>query len=284
MSVSEVSAFESKPLAEPTPDMPEFQVVRRGLDRQQVEEWGSKLASMVEQERRRADEAEKALYRLQVEAKGTPSFSHLGAHVADIIEEAGHSAEKMLLDAAERAQEAIDAADAEATRITTEAEGQAGEIERAARQDAEQLRGEGAQAAEEIRRAAEAFRDQTEQEARKLLEEATEATDQLWKATERECSVVEAETQRLEGLQQRTQKQLGRIYGHLASVLDDIRLGIDDAQTGDEQAGDEQAAAGEATVRPPADPSTGSQRAKPAPPATSSPVIAEAKPTAGKRP
>jgi cell division septum initiation protein DivIVA len=279
VSVSEVSAFESKPLAEPTLDMPEFQVVRRGLDRQQVEEWGSKLTSMVEQERRRADQAEKALYRLQVEAKGTPSFSHLGAHVADIIEEAGRSAEKMLLDAAERAQEAIDAAEAEATRITTEAEGQAGEIERAGRQDAEQLRAEGAQAAEELRQAAEAFRDQTEQEARKLLEEATEATDQLWKETERECSVVEAETRRLEGLRQRSQKQLGRIYGHLESVLDEIRMGFDDAQ-----AGDEQATVGEAAVQRSADPSTGSQQARPAPPATSSPGIAEAKPAPGKRP
>lgn len=279
MSVSEVSAFESKPLAEPTLDMPEFQVVRRGLDRQQVEEWGSKLTSLVEQERRRADQAEQALYRLQVEAKGTPSFSHLGAHVADIIEEAGRSAEKMLLDAADRAQEAIDAAEAEATRITTEAEGQAGEIERAGRQDAEQLRAEGAQDAEELRQAAEAFREQTEQEARTLLEEATEATDQLRKETERECSLVEAETRRLEGLRERTQKQLGRVYGHLESVLDEIRTGFDDAQ-----AGDEQATVGEAAVQRSADPSIGSQQARPAPPATSLPGIAEVKPAPGKHP
>jgi cell division septum initiation protein DivIVA len=278
VSVSEVSAFEPQPLAEPKLDMPEFQVVRRGLDRRQVEEWGGKLTSLVEQERRRADRAEQALYRLQVEAKDTPSFSHLGAHVADIIEEAGRSAEKMLLDAAERAQEAIDAAGAEATKITTEAEEQAGEIERAVRQDAEQLRAEGAQAAEEIRQAAEAFRDQTEQEAHKLLREAREATDQLWKETERECSVVEAETRRLEELRQRTQEQLGRVYGHLESVLDEIRLGIDDAQ-----AGDEQAAVGEPAVRRSADPSTGSRQAGPVTPEASLPGMAESKPAAGMR-
>jgi hypothetical protein len=38
---------------------------------------------------------------MQLEAKGTPSFSHLGTHVADTIEEAGRSAEKMLGDAAD---------------------------------------------------------------------------------------------------------------------------------------------------------------------------------------
>lgn len=160
--------------------MPEFEVVRRGVDRRQVEEWGSKLTRLIEQKRRRADQAEQALYRMQLEAKGTPSFSHLGTHVADIIEEAGRSAEKMLGDAADRAQEVVD--EAEAAGIITAAEAQAGEIQGAARQDAEQLRVQGARAAEETRRAAEAFRAQTEREARNLLEDAREATEQLWSA------------------------------------------------------------------------------------------------------
>jgi hypothetical protein len=123
--------------------MLEFEVVRRGVDRRQVEEWGGKLTGLIEQERRRADQAEQALYRMQLEAKGTPSFSHLGTHVADIIEEAGRSAEKMLVDAADRAQEVVDEAEAEAAEIITAAEAQAGEIQGAARQDAEQLRVQG---------------------------------------------------------------------------------------------------------------------------------------------
>jgi len=100
---------------------------------------GSKLTGLIEQERRRADQAEQALYRMQLEAKGTPSFSHLGTHVADVIGEAGRSAEKMLVDAADRAQEVVDEAEAEAAKIITAAEAQAGEIQGAARQDAEQL-------------------------------------------------------------------------------------------------------------------------------------------------
>jgi hypothetical protein len=160
--------------------MPEFEVVRRGVDRRQVEERGSKLTRLIEQKRRGANQAEQALYRMQLEAKGTPSFSHLGTHVADIVEEAGRSAEKMLGDAADRAQEVVD--EAEAAGIITAAEAQAGEIQGAARQDAEQLRVQGARAAEETRRAAEAFRAQTEREARNLLEDAREATEQLWSA------------------------------------------------------------------------------------------------------
>lgn len=251
MRASEVSAFAPQPLTEPKLDLSECQVVRRGLDRHQVEEWGKQLTGLVEQERRRADQAEQALYRLQLEAKSTPSFSHLGTHVADIIEEAGRSAEKLLLDAAERAQEAVDRAEGEAVEIIGAAEARAGEVQAVARQDAERQRAEGARAAKETRQAAEALRVQTEQEAHNLLEEARAATDRLWKTTERECAVVEGETRRLEGLRWRTQEQLELMYGQLASVLEELRLGIDGAQ-----AGDERAAVGGEGVRRPADPAT----------------------------
>jgi len=40
LSPSKVSAFE-QPLTEPRLDMPEFEVVRRGVDRRQVEEWAA---------------------------------------------------------------------------------------------------------------------------------------------------------------------------------------------------------------------------------------------------
>jgi cell division septum initiation protein DivIVA len=274
LSDSKVSAFEPQPLTEPEFEMPEFVVVRRGVDRRQVEEWASKLTSRIEQERRRADQAEQALYRMQLEATGTPSFSHLGTHVADIIQEAGRSAEKLLLDAADRAQEAIDGAEAEGAEIITAAEAQAGEIQGAARQDADRLRVEGARVAEETRQAAEAFRAQTEQEARKLLEDAREATDQLWQQTERECAAVEGETRRLEGLRQRTQAQLGRMYGHLESVLEEIRLGIDGAQDVDEEQGEREPA--EPLTR--GEPAAGGRQTRPANAYATLPGMAEAKP------
>jgi hypothetical protein len=237
VSASEVSAFEPQPPAESKVDMPEFVLVRRGVDRRQVEEWGKKLTSLIERERRRAEQAERALYRSQLEAKGTPSFTHLGSHAAGIIEEAGQSAEKMLLDAAERAQETVGMADAEAAKIVEAAEGRAGEVEDAARQDAERLRADGARDAEEVRKAAEGFRAQTEQKARSLLEDAREAAEALWQEAERKRVAVEGETRRLEALRERTHEQLARMFGHLESVLGEVRRGIGGADDADEEAG-----------------------------------------------
>jgi hypothetical protein len=59
-----------------------------------------------------------------------------------------------------------------------------------------------------------------------VLEEARDATDMIWQEAERERIGVEAETIRLETLRHRSLEQLGRVYGHLESVLDEVRAGI----------------------------------------------------------
>jgi hypothetical protein len=266
-----VSAFEPELPAEPKVDMPDFMVVLRGFDRRQVEMWAAEVASQIEQERRRADEAEKRAYRVQIEHKGTPSFGHLGTHVASILEEAGRSSENMLADAAERAQEAIDAAEAEAgeiikaaehrageieeeaTGIVRVAEDRAGEIEGQARQTLEEARAEGARVEEDALQAAEEMRTQAEQDARAVLEEARDATDMIWQEAERERLGVEAETIRLETLRHRSLEQLGRVYGHLESVLDEVRIGIGRVEE-DQENLDEATAAAAARlgVEPPA--------------------------------
>jgi hypothetical protein len=220
-----VSAFEPQ-TTEPKVDMPDFMVVLRGFDRRQVEMWAAEVAAQIEQERLRADEAEKRAYRVQIENKGAPSFSHLGTHVASILEEAGKSSENMLADAAERAQEAIDAAEEEAAEIIKAAEHRAGEIESEAQRTLEQARAEGTQVEEDALQAAEEMRAQAEQDARAVLEEARDATDMIWQEAERERIGVEAETIRLETLRHRSLEQLGRVYGHLESVLDEVRAGI----------------------------------------------------------
>jgi hypothetical protein len=237
-------------------------IVLRGFDRRQVEMWAAEVASQIEQERLRADEAEKRAYRAQIESKGAPSFSHLGTHVASILEEAGKSSENMLADAADRAQETIEAAEEEAAQIikaaehrageieadareivkgaelrageieadargiVTAAEHRAGEIEGDARRTLEEARSEGARVEEDALQAAEEMRAQAEQDARTVLEEARDATDMIWQEAERERLGVEAETIRLETLRHRSLEQLGRVYGHLESVLDEVRAGI----------------------------------------------------------
>jgi hypothetical protein len=220
-----VSAFEPQSLTESKVDLPDFMVVLRGFDRRQVEVWAKEVAAQIDQERQRADESEKRLYRLEME-KGAPSFTSLGTHVAGIIEEAGRSAENMLADAADRAQEAIDAAEEEAGEIIKAAEHRAGEIEQAARQVADEHRAEGVRVEEEARAASEAMRAQAEHDARTVLEEARDATDLIWQEAERERVAVESEAIRLETLRHRSLEQLGRMYGHLESVLDEVRAGI----------------------------------------------------------
>jgi cell division septum initiation protein DivIVA len=242
-------------MTEPKVDLPDFMVVLRGYDRRQVEVWANEVAAQIEQERQRADEAEKVLYRMQME-KGAPSFTGLGSHVAGIIEEAGRSAENMLVDAADRAQEAIDAAEEEAAEIIKAAEHRAGEIEQAARHAADEHRAEGERIEEEARQAAESMRAQAEQDARTVLEEARDATDLIWQEAERERVAVEAEAIRLETLRHRSLEQLGRMYGHLESVLDEVRAGIGrvDADHDDEPEATAAlpAARPEATAAPPA--------------------------------
>jgi len=221
-----VSAFEPQMPSEPKVDMPDFMVVLRGFDRRQVEIWAAEVASQIEQERLRADEAEKRAYRVQIENKGAPSFSHLGTHVASILEEAGRSSENMLADAADRAQETVEAAEEEAAEIIKAAEHRAGEIEEEARRTLEDARTEGSRVEEDALQAAEEMRAQAEQDARTVLEEARDATDMIWQEAERERLGVEAETIRLETLRHRSLEQLGRVYGHLESVLDEVRAGI----------------------------------------------------------
>src|SRR5829696_3048754 len=230
--------------SEPKVDMPDFMVVLRGFDRRQVEMWAAEVANQIEQERLRADEAEKRAYRVEIDNKGAASFSHLGTHVASILEEAGKSSENMLADAADRAQETIEAAEEEAAQIIKAAEHRAGEIEADAREivkgaelrageieaDArgtlEEARSEGARVEEDALQAAEEMRAQAEQDARTVLEEARDETDMIWQEAERERIGVEAETIRLETLRHRSLEQLGRVYGHLESVLDEVRAGI----------------------------------------------------------
>jgi hypothetical protein len=247
-----VSAFEPQLPSDPKVDMPDFMIVLRGFDRRQVEMWAAEVANQIEQERLRADEAEKRAYRAQIETSGAPSFSHLGSHVASILEEAGKSSENMLADAAERAQEAVDAAEEEAAEIIKAAEHRAGEIEGEARRTLEEARAEGGRVEEDALQAAEEMRAQAEQDARTVLEEARDATDMIWQEAERERLGVEAETIRLETLRHRSLEQLGRVYGHLESVLDEVRAGIGRVEEEEDLDEATAAAAARLGVEPPA--------------------------------
>jgi len=227
VSAFEVSAFEPAPPAEPKLDLPQFLIVLRGFDRGQVEAWGRELASQVQQERLRADQAEQALYRMQLQQPATPSFTQVGARVGDALEEASRSAQKLLVDAAEWSQEAVDAADAEATQRIAAAERRVAEIERAAHQLLDQARAEAALVEGEARQVAAALHAQAEQDARAVLGEVRHAADRLWQEAELKRAAVEADTRRLQALRRRAGEQLVRTSGHLGSILAGLGRGID---------------------------------------------------------
>jgi hypothetical protein len=249
VSAFEVGAFEPATPTEPKLDMPPFPVVLRGFDRQQVKAWGKELASQIQQERLRAHQAEQALYHMQLRRPATGSFRHLGAHVGDVLDEAGRSAEKILVDAAERAQEAIDVAAADAAQIVAAAEQQAAEIRQAAHRILEESRAERARLVADAQEAAAGLHARAEQDAGALLEQTRQATEALWQQGEQDRLAVEAQIRQLQALRQRADDQLWRMYGHLASILEQIYRGIDGSQNIGEEA-ESRATAARATGRP----------------------------------
>jgi hypothetical protein len=74
----------------------------------------------------------------------------------------------------------------------------------------------------------------------------------IWQEAERERLGVEAETIRLETLRHRSLEQLGRVYGHLESVLDEVRAGIGRVEEDEDLDEATAAAAARLGVEPPA--------------------------------
>ncbi len=220
-----MSAIESQTPSPSKMEVPEFVVSLRGYDRQQVDDWAKEMVTLLLRERQRATEAERSL-RLANEEQPPPSFSHLGAHVAKILEDAGASAENMLADAAERAEEAIQAGEDEAGDIIKEAQQRAGRLEEAAQKVLETARAEGERVKAEATEDAEETRADADEAANAMLEEARESSEQLRNDAEQDRQAIEAEANRLETLRDRSLQQLGRLYGHLQSVVDEVRVGL----------------------------------------------------------
>src|SRR5919201_928418 len=146
-----VSAFDPDTTTEFEPQTapPDFPIERRGYDRKHVDAYLSEMATRLEQERQRAEDAERALYALRIEIKSArtqaqqpPSFVHLGAEAAKILEQAGRSAEALLAEAQNKGQDVIEEAKGKAVKIIKAAEQRAGEIEATAHRALEDAKGE----------------------------------------------------------------------------------------------------------------------------------------------
>lgn len=205
-------------------DLPSFPVVMRGYDRQQVHSYIEELQSRADDERRRADELERALSRMHLELDAArnqppPSFEHLGAEAAKVLEQAGASATLLLDEARARGKRIEEQAEAEAGDVIGQAEQRAAKLDEEATQTLNDAGAERdrilAAAAEE----AERLRVRIEEEARAELEEAQAEAERIQNAAAAERAEMEAETQRLRESRDHMVSYLGRIHSELGAVL-----------------------------------------------------------------
>jgi cell division septum initiation protein DivIVA len=226
------------------PETPRFPVVMRGYDRYQVDRHFADLTIQLERERQRANEVETRLAEARSELRGLenqapPSFVHLGAEAAKLLEQAGESADQMLRGAREQSEKTQSEAKQRASAILEDAERRAAELEGSsssiierAEADAERVRSEALQLAERERTAA-------EQEARTVLAEARDATNTVWQEAQRERVAVEAEIERLDQLRREVLGQLHSVRSQLTLVLDDADLVLDEDEDEEAELDDE---------------------------------------------
>src|SRR6266508_2525850 len=181
-----MSLFE--PQIDPEPDdlsqLPVLDVPLRGRKGQQVTAYIEELATRLDHQRVRAEQAEQATAHLrhQLEVlrnQPPPSFEHLGSEAAKVLEEAGRSAKVLVEEAKERGKDLV----------------------------------------KEAERAAEQVRGRAEHDAVTRLDAARQAAEQMLAKANGERSVTEAETKRLRQYRDSLLGHLGRVQTDLAGFI-----------------------------------------------------------------
>lgn len=192
-------------------ELPEFAVVVRGYDKQQVDDYVATLRQYLEEMTRRVHAAEQVSTERSrtLELPAASGALGLGEHVEQIVQAAHQAAERILADASSRAGDTVERANrssedglavvsgarAEADQITSRARNEASELLSRAREHAEQR--------------AETLLTQTQQEADRLRLTATEDAQSR-------AEYLQAEINRLEQRHDEVQSTIAT----LRSVLD----------------------------------------------------------------
>ncbi len=141
-----MSVFEphTEPASNDIDQLPALDVVLRGRKGQQVSAYIGELAARLDQQSARAQQAEHetAMLRRELDAlrnQPPPSFEHLGAEAAKVLEDAGQSARVLVEQAKDRGKSIIEQAKDRAAELVKVAEQDAGTRLDAARQAAEQM-------------------------------------------------------------------------------------------------------------------------------------------------
>ncbi len=205
-------------------DLPSFPIVMRGYDRQQVRAFVDQLRSYLADERHRREQAEQAVSRLQAEVERSrnpapPSFEHLGAEAARVLEQAGASATLLLDEARARGRAIVEEAEGEAAELIGQAEERVTKMNEAA---SDALSDAGAQRDRMLTEAgeeAERLRARADDDAHNALEQAREEAERIQHAAVAERGAMEAETDRLRESRDRMVEFLSRIHSDLGGVL-----------------------------------------------------------------
>src|SRR5262245_11905282 len=205
-------------------DIPSFPIVMRGYERQQVQVFILQLRARLADERSRVEQAERALSRMQLEldsarSQNPPSFEHLGAEAARILEQAGASATLLLEEARNRGRRIVEEAETEASDLIAQAERQTEKLHDAANEAVREAGAERDRLLAEANEDAKRLRSRAEQDARAVLEEARDEAERIQELAVTERAAMEAETARLRDSRDSMIEFLSRIHGDLGAVL-----------------------------------------------------------------
>jgi cell division septum initiation protein DivIVA len=195
-------------------DPPEFPVVVRGYDRRRVNAYLQSMVSRLAAEHDRAVQAEQAVANNQ-----PPTFEHLGAEAIKVLELANGSAEMLVAEARRRGETIVEDAEGQAADLFEETKQRAERLHAAARGTLTEAANERDRILTEANDQASQIRAQAEDDARAMLEEAQSASQRMWEKVRGECTVMQAETERLQTLRDRTMQHLSRVQTDLDSLI-----------------------------------------------------------------
>lgn len=195
-------------------DPPDFPVVVRGYDRQRVNDYLQNVVARLAAEHDRAAKAEQAAANNQ-----PPTFEHLGAEAIKVLELASGSAELLVAQAKRHGEAIVEEAEAQATDLFEEARQRAERLHAAARGTLTEAAGERDRILAEASEQATQIRTLAEDDARAMLEEAQAESQRMWQKVREECSAMQAQTERLQMLRDRTMEHLSRVQIEVNSLL-----------------------------------------------------------------
>jgi hypothetical protein len=213
---------------DPKGSVAQFPVVLRGYERHLVDARLAELLQELDQQRRRADEAEQALQQLQQDirvGRQLPAwFSSLGAEVRQVGEQAALAAEQLLAEAGTHAQAAIDGAEAEAASRRQAAEEQAQNMEQRAQETLAQAEAERDRSQREATTAAERLIAEAEARAQEAMDTSAAQAAARLRAAEEQASELERSAQ--EALAQ-AQAERARIQAEAIAAAEELRAQAD---------------------------------------------------------